>query len=106
MNSDHFSVLCEYNTRKPSPLNKQIIYRKIKNIIISDFKDDINNIDWNPQEPDLEKLIFQYDTYLEKSLDKHASLKQSIITVRPESPWKTDQIRLERRNRRQLGLLS
>ena len=102
INSDHFSVLCEYNTRKPSPLKKQIVYRKIKNIIISDFKDDINNIDWNPQEQDLEKLIFQYDSYLGQILDKHAPLKQSIITVRPESPWMTDQIKMERRKRRQL----
>lgn len=43
-----------------------------------------------------------YDETLRSLLDKHAPLKERVITVRPSAPWYTAQVTAEKQKRRRL----
>ena len=43
-----------------------------------------------------------YDEVLRSLLDKHAPVKERVVTVRPSAPWYTVEVTAEKRKRRQL----
>ena len=43
-----------------------------------------------------------YDEVLRSLLDKHAPVKEQVVTVRPSVPWYTAEVTTEKRKRRQL----
>ena len=51
---------------------------------------------------DLLTLLHLYNSELSSVLDKHASLKSRMVTIRPAAPWFSEEIKLERRVRRRL----
>ncbi len=91
------------NIYKPEPCKKMIEYRKLKSIDLEVFKQDITNTDL-VQQPcdDLDSLVKQYDTDLRVVLDKHAPLRQHVVTIRPNSEWYNDDIKKEKQVRRKL----
>ena len=51
--SDHCSVLCSLSAPRPSPIVKQISFRKLKTLDLTAFKDDISRSDlFNDVDPD------------------------------------------------------
>ena len=48
------------------------------------------------------ELVLHYNSDLRSIVDHHAPLQKSTVTLRPNSPWFTDTLRQEKRNRRQL----
>ena len=49
---------------------------------------------------DVDGLLDQYNYGLISLLDKHAPLRHSVITVRPDNFWSTEEIEKARRNAR------
>ena len=46
--------------------------------------------------------VNNYDEVLRSLLDKHAPVKERVVTVRPSAPWYTAEVTIEKRKRRQL----
>ena len=49
---------------------------------------------------DIGKLTEEYNLVLTSILDKHAPAKERTITLKTESPWYTEEIRIAKRERR------
>lgn len=98
---DHLAVIFHVKMRKPRAPKKQVSYRKLKDINVSDFVSDIqlcpplSTIDGS-----LEELVCAYNENLSAIVDKHAPLCTKVITMRPNAPWFTDEVREAKHERR------
>ena len=103
MISDHFVVSCNLRLNKPRFPRKEIEFRKLKQLDMNQFRNDIaaSSLITNPPE-DLAELVLQYDSVLSSILDKHAPIRKQVVTVRPAAPWYTERISDEKRKRRKL----
>jgi len=106
--SDHCSVHAKICLEKPSLPRKEIKYRYLKGINYDHFRNDIENSPLVRNYTNchsITDLTGKYETTLRSILDSHAPLKKKIVTLRPVSPWYTEDIhqlkltkrRLERR---------
>ena len=105
--SDHKNILLELNLKKPPPLKKTIKFRKTKSINTTDFKKDVLslidhfNTTGNRNRDELNKLVQKYNS-VSKILEKHAPLIERTVIVREPTPWSLDDIKVDKRRRRQL----
>ena len=103
MISDHTTVLCNILVKKPPLVNKQITFRKIQGINISEFIDEIKDSAlFSHPEQNVSALAAQYHQVLRELLDKHAPERTCTIPVRPLQPWFDNSIKPEKQRRRQL----
>ena len=51
---------------------------------------------------DLHQFVARYELILSELLDRHAPMKSRLITLRPNAPWYTDDLREIKVKRRQL----
>ena len=101
--SDHITVLCKILLIKPPLVTKQISFRKIKNISINDFKQDILNSNLHSETPStLTDLATEYNDILRTILDQHAPLITKCLPVRPLQSWYDTSITTEKQKRRSL----
>ena len=92
--SDHVAIICSANIGRLDPVKMDITMRKLKNIDIDSFCQDILSSQlYLSQSPDLDSLIDQYESVLSELLDKHAPLITRRITCRPHAPWFDDELR-------------
>ena len=101
--SDHCTVDLFLRFKTLRPIRKQIQYRKLKNIDIQSFKQDIlvselANVNLN--DPNI--LVEQYNGILSELLEKHAPLKNKTIVIRQQVPWFNDEIKAQKLERRNL----
>ena len=101
--SDHFAVHCNLAFAKPPLERKTISFRKTRSIDFDKLCNELNNssLILDPS-PDLDVLVEQFNTTLSKLVDVYAPVKTKTVTVRPYSPWYTDEIASEKRKRRSL----
>ena len=92
--SDHATIICHLRCPKPSAESKQFSYRRIKDIDVPAFKNDIENSDivQNPA-ADLTGLVTQYNEILTEIPDKHAPLKTCNLRLRVSQPWYDKNVR-------------
>ena len=103
--SDHFAVHCNLALVKPSLERKVISYRKTRSIDFDKFRQDLANsslLSDSSDHADLDALVGAFNDTLSHLVDSHAPLKTRTITIRPHSPWYTDEIATEKRKRRSL----
>ena len=101
--SDHFAVLCTLVLRKVPFERKRLCYRKLKSIDVSELRADIANSSlMNDDVEDVIVLMDNYNSVLSTLLDKHAPIKECVVTVRPAAPWYTEVVIEEKRMRRRL----
>jgi hypothetical protein len=101
--ADHYPIHFKLDLRKPGPYRKEVISRKTRAIDKNQFRRDILQSDLITNSAEsLPELICQYDNCLSRILDDHAPLQKRVITVRPNSPWYTDELHQEKHKRRQL----
>ena len=101
--SDHAAVICDLSLQKPQFRKKVVYFRKLRSMDIDSFCKDVSSSSLvNDYSTDLDTLVDQYDTVLRSILDKHAPLKQRLVTVRPAAPWYTAEVTDEKRKRRRL----
>ena len=87
-------------TKSPKQ-RKTIIYRKYRDIDMSDLKDDLRNIS-NPEinQESAEKFVESYNSQIKSMIDKHAPIKSKTITIRPNTEWYIDELRNSKMERR------
>ena len=84
---------------------KVISYRKTRSIDFDKFRQDLANsslLSDSSDHADLDALVGAFNDTLSHLVDSHAPLKTRTITIRPHSPWYTDEIATEKRKRRSL----
>ncbi|CAB4024934.1 Hypothetical predicted protein, partial [Paramuricea clavata] len=86
---------------KPPLEQAEIYYRKLNNVNMDSFNEDLKVLDLN-DDYDLSVLIDKYENTLKETLQQHAPQKRRIITLRPLSPWYNEEIGQEKRIRRKL----
>ena len=99
--SDHYLITSRCSVPKPSWETKLVTYRKVNNIDMDIFKDEVSTLCQvlSPCE-DLTVLCDGFESGLKKLLDKHAPLREKRMVVRPKLPWFDDNLREMRRKRR------
>ena len=87
---DHFAVLCYLNVNRP------------KNIPVPDYRNDVKVLMYNRRKPqkNIDDLINNYNSTLQKLTDKYAPLQCKTIPLRPHASWYTSALRQEKRVRR------
>ena len=84
---DHFAVLCYLNVSRPKTIYKPVKFRAFRNIK-KHLKKTKKYID---------DLINNYNSTLQKLIDKHAPLQCKTISLRPHAPWYTSALRQEKK---------
>ena len=103
MISDHSAVKINLLLQKPQFRKETRNYRKLRSIDYDALCDDIRNSTLI-KEPSshLDILVYQYDNVLRSLLDRHAPIKQRVVTVGPSAPWYSTEIAQNKRIRRKL----
>jgi septation ring formation regulator EzrA len=100
MISDHHPVHCKLNTLKPPVPKVDLTFRKYKDISISKLVEDITAA-FSCVSPTINKLQL-YNTTLRDIINKHATVQRKLITLRPRSPWITQEVKDAKNERRKL----
>ena len=100
--SDHLAVHSTLHLEKPRFVKKVVPPRKLRVIDTTSFRSDIKGSILLQHQDDLHVVVNNCDEVLRSLLDKHAPVKQRVITVRPSAPWYTAQVTAEKQKRRQL----
>ena len=69
---------------------------------MTSFRSDIEGSVLLQYQDDLHVVVNNYDEVLLSLLDKHAPVKERVVTVRPSAPWYTAEVTAEKQKRRQL----
>ena len=101
--SDHAVVKCQLNIGRPPPCSKSISSRKIRDIDMDEFCNDIttSTLYSSPAGTDLDSLVEVFNDKLTSILDEHAPVIDRSVTLRPHAPWYTDRLRAAKQERRQ-----
>ena len=99
--SDHCPISFSLPIGRPAAVQQMQTYRKLKDIDIEALQADIlqSSLYTSPADS-VNDLVLQYNSVLEDIMDSHAPKKTRKITVRPNTPWYTDDIRKAKQNRR------
>ena len=101
--NDHFAITCNIKLPVPTARKKLVHYRKLKNIVIEDFRSDIqSSTNLNTTTGSLEELIEQYMSGLRDLVDVHAPLISRTLTPRPHAAWYDEELRDAKQTRRKL----
>lgn len=91
MPSDHSAIIFHVSIKKPPLVKKTITTRLLKKLNLVAFRDDLYtsvcNIDMSST-----SLSSTYDEIFHSILDAHAPVKSKTLTIRPSTPWYTDQL--------------
>ena len=82
---------------------KKIQYRNWKALDVDTFKNDLADSELISHPSDnVNDLVLLYNNVLKELVDKHAPLKDKMISIRPRAPWYTSDIDTAKRHRRKL----
>ena len=99
--SDHFATTCLIDIVRPAPTKQRVKVRRFRSVDIIQLKHDIMSSPLITEpETDINLLTVQYDTVLGDLMNKHAPLKVRTRTLRPHSPWYSDELRAKKQERR------
>ena len=99
--NDHFAITCNIKLPVPTARKKLVHYRKLKNIVIKDFRSDIqSSTNLNTTTGSLEELIEQYMSGLRDLVDVHAPLISRTVTPRPHAAWYDEELRDAKQTRK------
>ena len=77
-------MLCDLTLRKPALAVKQVSYRKLKTIDISEFKSDLRESSLCRDVPqDLNKLVASYNSVCSGVMGKHAPIFKKTMSLGP-----------------------
>ena len=102
--SDHFIIQCPIGFPRPALSCKELTFRKLKNIDITEFSADIASsmlcasVHWD----NIDAVSDCFNMTPTDILGKHAPLITRIMINRPKIPWFNDDIKQLKRKRRRL----
>jgi exonuclease III len=99
---DHFAITFDVSTQKPSAVQKHVSYRKFRDINVDAFKEDVKSTIINIKEESVDNLLEAFNTGLKDLINVHAPLCHRAITLRPNAPWYSDELRMAKRQKRKL----
>ena len=84
---DHFAVLCYLNVNRPKTIHKSVKFRAFRNIPVPDYRNDVKVLMCNRRKPqkNIDNLINNYNSTLQKLTDKYAPLQCKTIPLRPHA---------------------
>ena len=84
----HFAVLCYLNVNLPKTINKSVKFRPFRNIPVPDYRNDVKLLMCNRRKPqkNIDDLINNYNSTLQKLTDKYAPLQCKTIHCDPMHP--------------------
>ena len=95
---DHLAVRIAVHASKPARLRKVVTFRRLRQICVSDFAQDIASSMDLSSDGSVPELVIHYNSDLRSIVDHHAPLQKSTVTLRPNSPRFTDTLRQDKRN--------
>lgn len=99
--SDHAFVKVSTVLTKPKADVKVISYRKIKDLDLHKFKDDIRSSGlMDMSDKSIHEKAVLYDSVLKETLDIHAPMVHKEIKVKQASPWYNQELREFKRKKR------
>jgi hypothetical protein len=92
--SDHSFVCASTSLTKPDIRYETITFRKLKNIDLASFKEDLiqSELCTNPAD-DLTQLVNQYDNNITDIMNQHAPEVTKTVKIMHRSPWFTQDLR-------------
>ena len=94
-------IHCKLNSDRPAKPKKTVSFRKLRFVNTAAFRQDILSSELlSTNSSDVISLCSRYDDVISAIVDKHAPLVTKMINVRPNSPWYTDDIGVEKSTRR------
>ena len=83
-----------FQFENPKYVKKLVKYRKIKDIDVTTFIDDISNSALSKPDDfkDVATAVSAYDNVLSELLNKHAPMQEHVFTIRKDAPWFTSEI--------------
>ena len=97
---DHLAISVDVNARNPYGVRKTTTVRRLRQISVSDFLTDIASLSDIFVDGPVGAMVEAYNTGLRRTVEHHAPLVVKTVTLRPNSPWYTDELRREKHNRR------
>ena len=100
--TDHHAVHCLLQAPKSDRTKKQVFFRKYTAINSTKFKSDfeLSHLVTSPCN-NIADLSQQYDSTLKGLLNSHAPLITRSVTVRPNTPWHSNELSLAKQKLRQ-----
>ena len=95
--SDHNTVICGTNIQRENITRKEVSYRKINEIDLDQFNQDIKFYPNYYNNKTVDELVFALERTLKEALDKHAPEVRRIVTVRQKTPWFNQQVLEQKR---------
>lgn len=103
--SDHLAVHSTLHLEKHRFVKRVVSSRNLRRIDMNSFRSDIESSVLLQHQDDLHVVVNNYDEVLRSLLDKHAPVRERVVTVCPSAPWYTVEVTAEKRKRRQLDSL-
>ncbi|XP_062616025.1 uncharacterized protein LOC134277724 [Saccostrea cucullata] len=97
---DHLAIRTLLRLSKAPRERRTVTFRKIHDINIDKFRNDLDFSNVTYKEASVEKLIIHYNRVLTATIDVHAPQKSKEIVIRPNTPWFTDDLYSAKRDRR------
>ncbi|XP_061194315.1 uncharacterized protein LOC133202489 [Saccostrea echinata] len=98
---DHFAVHAYLQIAKPPKERKTVTFRRMKQLDNEKFRIDLDSsLVLCDKNDSLENLVTSYDHKLRAVLNKHAPEETRTITLRPNTPWYTEDLRTAKREKR------
>jgi len=86
---------------KPARMRKYVDFRRLHHICLQEFKRDIDSLhDEINCAASVGDIVAAYNDGLRRLVDNHAPQRTMTITLRPDCPWYTVELRDERQRRR------
>ena len=99
--ADHTTVLITLSVSKPPIVPQKVSIRKLKAIDKTHFKQDMIDMQSNLILPDdCLTALDVLNNALRKVLNKHAPIKEKLISVRPKLPWYNSEVLEAKREKR------
>jgi hypothetical protein len=98
---DHLGIYVTLDYTKPLHIKKEITFRRHCAISLPEFMKDIEtSTTLQCTSGTTDDLVDAYNSGIKVLIEKHAPLQRKIITLRPNAPWYTEELRESKHKRR------
>ena len=95
--SDHIAVECVISVSNENITTKDITYRRLHKINTDELIMDIANLDDGNVTEDLDQMVTTLENNLSNLLEKHAPEVTKTVTIKPNRPWYSKQVEIQKR---------